>query len=71
MTENRDPFDRNREVLIRALNDLPTQPNCAWSVLNAWDDLVAVARAAREYLDSPTVKSNHLRAALARLEEPR
>lgn len=42
-----DPLDRQREILIRSLNDLPTQPNWAWEVLNTWDDLVEVARAAR------------------------
>lgn len=46
-----DTLAREREVLVGALNDARPSPNWAWGVLNTWDALVEIAKAARAVSD--------------------
>ena len=68
-----DPLDRRREMLVGALNDSRPSPDWAWDVLNTWDDLVEVARAARAFHDqawkpgNTSIEAYNLRVALAQL----
>ena len=45
---NLDHIEAQRAALVLALNDARPSPDWAWQVLNSWDALVEIARAAHK-----------------------